>query len=897
MTSLDIRTLSFLATLGSLLLAVGLQVVHRVMAQDPSLRLWATGATINATAYVLLALRGVLPDVLSIVVGNTLLVVGSAWLYRGNCQYQGCSPGRPWYWPLAAATALLLAYFSYVSPNLSARIVVLSAATALVSFLCGYVLVRPGESRDRTVRWCVAAIFLVTAIFMGLRALLTFLTAAPGQDFMALTSPVHTFSLVIGIGGYALLGIGLPLLVAGRVQRQLMESESRFRGAFESAAHGMALVSTTGQFNKVNAALCHMLGYSEAELLATDFQSITHAQDIAVDEAQVHALLAGSHASYQLEKRYIHKSRSILWVQLSVSLVRARDGTPVHFVAQVQDITERKSASQRMQTLMDTASDGIHVLDPQGNVVQFSPSFARMLGYSVEEVAQLNVRDWDAQMQRDVLGPWLAQMIRTPTSFEARHRRKDGALIDVEIKAQGVVLDGREYLYASARDISERKLYQHTLEQLIAEQKAMLENELICIAKVQGRTILWANRGCEYMLGYAQGELAGMDTRRVYPSDEAYQALAAAADPVLARGQVFRAQVEMRRQDGSLIWVEVSGAFLNHAEEASLWGFMDVTERRRQERRIQQNEQRLELALAGADLAMWDLDLLGDQVTYHPRLLEMLGYAPDELEVNASTLGALLHPEDRLPWRAAFQAARSGAESKVEIEYRLRHKAGHWRWVRCLGKVVERDANGQAVRMVGTHADISERKISEAKIHELAFYDALTHLPNRRLLLDRLGLALPASGRRNAYGAVLFLDLDNFKTLNDTHGHDFGDLLLQEVARRLLACVRSEDTVARLGGDEFVVMLEDLAASQAQAVAQVQAVSEKIREVLAQVYVLGPYHHHCTCSIGVSLFQGSAVSVGDVIKFADQAMYQAKTQGRNTVRFHGADRPSVALPA
>ncbi len=800
MTSLDIRTLSFMATLGSLLLAVGLQVVNRVMARDASLRLWATGASINAFAYVLLALRGVLPEALSIVLGNTLLVAGSAWLYRGNCQYQGIHPRRAWYWSLAAVTALLLAYFNYVSPSLSARIVVLSAATALVSFACFYVLVRVGEVRDRIARWYVAIIFLVTALFMGLRAVFTFVEGTPGQDFMSLTSPVHTFSLIFGVAGYALLGVGLPLLVAGSVQRQLMVSESRFRGAFESAAHGMALVSTAGQFIKVNAALCRMLGYSEEELLATDFQSITHAEDLAQGQAQMHVLLAGNDLSYQHEKRYIRKDRRILWVQLSTSLVRARDGTPVHFVTQVQDITERKSATERLQTLLDTASDGIHVLDQQGNVVQFSQSFARMLGYSADEVARLNVADWDAQMPPDVLRARLGRLIKTPTAFETRHRRKDGSIIDVEINAKGVVLDGREHLYASSRDVSERKLHQHTLEQLIAEQKAMLENELICIAKTQGRTILWANLACERMLGYAEGELAGMDIRQAYPSDEVYRTLDAAAYPVLADGQVFRAQLEMQRKDGSRIWADVSGTFLSHTAGATLWGFVDVTENRQQQQYIQQNEQRMELALAGADLALWDVNLLGDQVTYHPRLLEMLGYASGEMAINTSTLRTLLHPEDLLPCRVAFDAARSGADPKVDIEYRLRHKAGHWLWVRCLGKVVERDATGQAARMVGTHADISARKITEAKIHELAFYDALTGLPNRRLLLDRLGQALPASARRNTFGAILFLDLDNFKALNDTHGHDFGDLLLQEVALRLLACVRAEDTVARLGG-------------------------------------------------------------------------------------------------
>lgn len=891
MTSLDIRTLSFLSMASSLLLAVGLHVVNRVIARDPSLRLWAGGASFNAVAYVLLALRGVVPDLLSIVVGNTLLVVGSVWLYRGNCQYQDRKGTHPGFWLVVLATAASLAYFTYVTPSLSARIVILSAATAMVLFPGAYVLVRSGDRRDRTVRWFVAAIFLATAGFMAVRGLVTFWMAAPGQDWLALTSPIHAAALLFGVGGHTLLGMGLPLLVAGRMQRQLMESESRFRGAFEAAAHGMALVSTEGRFLKVNAALCAMLGYPEVALLAMNFQTITHPDDLADDEAHVRALLDGRVESYQMEKRYFQQTGRILWVQLSVSLVRAKDGMPVHFVAQIQDISERKSASERLQTLLDTASDGIHVLDQQGNVVQFSPSFARMLGYTTQEAAQLNVRDWDAQIPAEQLLPRLRSLIREPASFETRHRRKDGSLMDVEINATGIVLDGRAYLYASSHDVSERKLYQRKQEQLLAEQHVMLENELICLLKTKNRTILWANRALEGLLGYGRGELNGVLTRCFYPNEAAYQAMGAAAYPVLAAGQVFRAQHQLVRKDGSMIWVDVSGAVLNNGSQESLWGFIDVTERHRQEQYIQQSEQRMELALAGADLGMWDLDLASGQITDNPRLLTMIGYLPGELKLHAAMLRGLVHPDDWSQFHAAFLATVKGDVPGLDQECRLQQKGGQWLWVRCRGKVVERDPQGVAVRMAGTNADISERKVDEAKIHELAFYDALTHLPNRRLMRDRLGRALPASERANTYGAVLFLDLDNFKTLNDTRGHDFGDLLLVEVARRLLACVRAEDTVARLGGDEFVVVLDNLNREEQQAMDVAMAIAEKIRDALSAVYVLAQYQHHCTCSIGVRMFKGAAVSVDDLIKYADIAMYQAKQAGRNAVRFHATEVP------
>jgi diguanylate cyclase (GGDEF)-like protein len=178
-----------------------------------------------------------------------------------------------------------------------------------------------------------------------------------------------------------------------------------------------------------------------------------------------------------------------------------------------------------------------------------------------------------------------------------------------------------------------------------------------------------------------------------------------------------------------------------------------------------------------------------------------------------------------------------------------------------------------------------ERKAAENEIQSLAFYDALTHLPNRRLLLDRLKQALASSLRSGREGALLFIDLDNFKTLNDTLGHDMGDLLLQQVAKRLEKCVREGDTVSRLGGDEFIVMLEDLSALPIEAAAQTESVGEKILAALNLPYLLATHEYRSTPSIGVTLFSNHQQSIEELMKQADIAMYQAKKAGRNTLRF------------
>jgi diguanylate cyclase (GGDEF)-like protein/PAS domain S-box-containing protein len=198
--------------------------------------------------------------------------------------------------------------------------------------------------------------------------------------------------------------------------------------------------------------------------------------------------------------------------------------------------------------------------------------------------------------------------------------------------------------------------------------------------------------------------------------------------------------------------------------------------------------------------------------------------------------------------------------------------------------VVTDDA-GKVTHYVGTFTDISSRKTAEEKIKSLAFYDPLTFLPNRRLLMDRLEQAMAGSARHHRRGALLFVDLDNFKKLNDTLGHNKGDILLQQVAKRLITCTRDIDTVARFGGDEFVVMLEDLSEESVEAAMQAEVVGEKILVALNHGYQLAGIEHRSTPSIGITLFGETLEAIDEPLKRADLAMYQAKSAGRNTLQF------------
>lgn len=288
------------------------------------------------------------------------------------------------------------------------------------------------------------------------------------------------------------------------------------------------------------------------------------------------------------------------------------------------------------------------------------------------------------------------------------------------------------------------------------------------------------------------------------------------------------------------------------------------------------------------------LDSTGCAMDANPALCRMTGFACDELEGIKAPF-PYWPPEEYDNIRAAFEKTLRGEGGEFELTFM--RKNGE-RFPAIVTASAVRDDAGQVVSFVATVSDITERKRSQDQIHRLAFYDPLTSLPNRRLLTDRMSQTLAVCKRSGKFAALLVLDLDNFKTLNDAHGHAAGDLLLIEVAQRIKSCVREVDTVARFGGDEFVVLIQELSTDAITSREQLNAIAEKIRFLLAQPYRFlrgqqGWLEHRCTASIGCALFNETVSDEAEILKLADQAMYQAKSDGRNRVCCH--DTPKGAF--
>lgn len=333
-----------------------------------------------------------------------------------------------------------------------------------------------------------------------------------------------------------------------------------------------------------------------------------------------------------------------------------------------------------------------------------------------------------------------------------------------------------------------------------------------------------------------------------------------------------------------------------HAGKNLLAGYTtDITERRQLENALYESEERLSLVLRGTEDGFWDWNLERNTLYYSPRWWTMLGYADSELADSPDLWRDLMHPDDLDRVNRVFSTALADHVNAYKVEFRLLHQDGHYVSILSRG-FIQRDEQGKALRVTGANMDITERQQMEEQVRQLAFYDTLTQLPNRRLFNDRLSQTMAASKRSGGHGALMFIDLDNFKPLNDTQGHKVGDLLLIEVAERLKGCVREMDTVARFGGDEFVVILSELNVDKAKSILQAEIVAEKIRLMLSNPYWLTIEHdekaattieYRCTASIGVAVFVNHEDHQDDVLKWADMAMYEAKKAGRNLIRFYG----------
>ncbi len=291
---------------------------------------------------------------------------------------------------------------------------------------------------------------------------------------------------------------------------------------------------------------------------------------------------------------------------------------------------------------------------------------------------------------------------------------------------------------------------------------------------------------------------------------------------------------------------------------------------------LRESEERLSLALKAAGQSIYDSDLKTGEAIVSPEYALMLGYDPAEFHETTAKWLERVHPDDKKPVAAVYRAYINGEIPEYKVEFRQKTKDGDWKWILSLAKITARDADGRPLRMIGTHTDITERKQAEEKIRYLATHDELTNLPSLRLAKDRILMAIERSKRNKTLAAILYIDLDGFKTINDNYGHEAGDILLKEVGKRLLSCVRKVDTAARIGGDEFLLVITELQSSDSAAL-----MAKKVLQFMSQPIDLDGKQVTIGASIGIALYPDHGYDAESLIKQADEAMYVIKNSVKN----------------
>ena len=529
--------------------------------------------------------------------------------------------------------------------------------------------------------------------------------------------------------------------------------------------------------------------------------------------------------------------------------------------------------------LYDIAPVADCTVSEQGLIQQANLTAAALLGWPRHQLIQQRLTRFIFRDDQDSYYLLHRQVKQSdgPQACELRMLKADHSLFWVHlVLTVSPDEDGAPTCRIVWSDISHRKATENALHETLADFGSVLETTLDGFWRVnmQGQ-LLDVNQAYCRKSGYARDELIGMNVSDL-EAHESVEETAKHLRRVVENGHE-QFETRHRRKDGSLWWVEVSATYCKTHGGQLFALFRNVTERRLAAQAMQ-----IAAIAFESQEGMFVTDAKREILQVNRAFTEMTGYTEQEaVGQNPRMLSSGHH--DAAFYASLFSSLELSGSWSGEIWNRRKSGEVFPQWVTI---TAVKDAFGSTTHYVATSTDISSRKAAENEIRNLAFFDPLTGLPNRRLLMDRLEMTMAAGSRTRRKGALIFVDLDNFKTLNDTLGHVSGDILLEQVARRLATCIREGDTVARLGGDEFVVMLKDLSESDLEAATQAETVGEKILVTLSQNYSLGNHAHHSTASVGITLFGGEVVeSMDEPLKRADLAMYQAKAAGRNTLRF------------
>ena len=672
----------------------------------------------------------------------------------------------------------------------------------------------------------------------------------------------------------------------------LAHDSALYRRLLETANQGIWQTDAECRTTFVNERMAEMLGYPAEMLLHRPIHDFMPPEELADHEQRMRVHRRGGHARF--ERRLRHRDGHAVTFLVSVTSMLDEDGVFQGAFAMLTDISERQrvgnallESEQRLRTLINAMPDVVCFKDGDGRWLEANASSLKVFqlearsyrGKKDVELAEANPRYRDAFLacERSDEQAWVSG--RLSRSDESVPQPDGSARIFDVIKVPTFYPDGRRKgLIVVGRDITERRQIEEALRESESRYRQLFELESDAIVLIDNETgrILEANSAAVDLYGYSRNEL--LQKRNTDLSAEPEQTQELTHKTPLGSKALIPMRW-LRKRDGTVFPAEITGRFFSWCgRSVHIAAIRDIAERQRILVELRASEARFRSIF---ELSPLGIALISKHdyrfVQANPRYCELLGYPLEQLR--RMTAAEITHPEDWPQSEQLLKALSAEKRTGFALQKRYLHQSGACRWVSVTADLLTEDHHGEPL-IIGIVEDITERRQAEERIRHLALHDVLTDLPNRALLEDRLRQALNEAQREQSSVALLFLDLDRFKLVNDSLGHAVGDALLQAVAERLGQHVRGSDTVCRLGGDEFVILLTAI-----RDASDVARIANKLLDSMAEPWWVNGYALNVSTSIGISLYPMDGDDPDALLQHADTALYQAKANGRNNYQF------------
>lgn len=546
------------------------------------------------------------------------------------------------------------------------------------------------------------------------------------------------------------------------------------------------------------------------------------------------------------------------------------------------DVGQRE---ERFRSIVTQVPGAVFRFRRDGTLEFVSDAIYEVCGYEAKVFMAGSTRAWgnivctaDRPRQRQLV----QEALQSGKRYEIEYRIFDAQGVERWVSECGqpeLGADGRAaFVDGILTDISERKHDEMRIAALLAEQSVILDNVMFGIMFVRHRKIVSASHYSEVMFGYPAQMMVGQSESLIYPGTLEYEYDAQIRYETIVTEGKFSCERQFKRADGSLIWCQVSGSALDpeQPEAGSIWVYADVSERKQAEEKLRLGAKVFDYIADGVIVT----DAAGFIVAVNPAFTQITGYLEEEA-LGQSPAILRSGKQDAAFFENLWSELLATGFWRGEIWNRRKNEELYLEW---LTISAVRNSDGVCTHYVGVFSDITLVKEAQEKLDHLAHHDPLTGLPNRLLFNDRLSHAIARAARDPQILALLFIDLDRFKNVNDTLGHHIGDELLRQVAQALASNVRDEDTLARLGGDEFILLLENIDGKYAAGV-----VADKLMALFEQPFVVAAHELFVTASVGISMYPVDGDDLNILIRNADVALYQAKAHGRNAYRFFSAE--------